>query len=40
MLDELLKGFIVNLSDLPWEWVKRPITSGRVYLMVKVYTSA
>ena len=28
MLDELLKGFIVIPADLPWEWVKRLITSG------------
>ena len=28
LLDEPLKGFIVNPADLPWEWVKRLITSG------------
>jgi hypothetical protein len=28
MLDELLKGFIVNPVGLPWKWAKRPITSG------------
>jgi hypothetical protein len=28
MLDELLKGFIVNPIDLPWKWAKRLITSG------------
>jgi len=28
MLDDLLKGFIVIPADLPWEWVKRLITSG------------
>ena len=28
LLDEPLKGFIVNPADLPWLWVKRLITSG------------
>jgi hypothetical protein len=27
MLDELLKGFIVKPSGLPWKWAKRLITS-------------
>ena len=27
MLDELLKDFIVIRADLPWQWVKRLITS-------------
>jgi hypothetical protein len=26
MLDELLKGFIVNPVGLPWKWAKRLIT--------------
>jgi hypothetical protein len=29
MLDELFKGFIVNLADLPWKWVKRMAASGK-----------
>jgi hypothetical protein len=29
MLDELLKGFIVNPVGLPWKWAKMPITSGK-----------
>jgi len=29
MLDELLKGFIVILADLPWKGVKRLATSGK-----------
>ena len=28
LLDEPLKGFIVNHADLPWKWVKRLATSG------------
>jgi hypothetical protein len=28
LLDEPLKGFIVNPVNLPWKWVKRLITSG------------
>ena len=28
LLDEPLKGFIVNPIDLPWKWVKRLATSG------------
>ena len=28
MLDELLKGFTMIPVDLPWQWVKRLITSG------------
>ena len=28
LLDEPLKGFIVNRADLPWKWVKRLATSG------------
>ena len=28
LLDEPLKGFIVNPADLPWKWVKRLATSG------------
>jgi len=28
LLDELLKGFIVNPVDLPWKGVKRLATSG------------
>jgi len=28
MLDELLKGFIVIPTDLPWYWVKRLVTSS------------
>ena len=28
MLDEPLKGFIVNPAGLPWEWAKGLITSG------------
>ena len=28
LLDEPLKGFIVNPNDLPWKWVKRLATSG------------
>ena len=28
LLDEPLKGFIVNPTDLPWQWVKRLITLG------------
>ena len=28
MIDKLLKGFIVIPADLPWEWVKRLITSS------------
>ena len=28
LLDEPLKGFIVNPADLPWKWVKRIATSG------------
>ena len=28
LLDEPLKGFIVNPADLPWTWVKRLATSG------------
>ena len=28
LLDEPLEGFIVNLADLPWKWVKRLATSG------------
>jgi hypothetical protein len=27
MLDELLKGFVVNPVGLPWKWAKRLITS-------------
>ena len=29
LLDEPLKGFIVNLANLPWKWVKRLATSGK-----------
>ena len=29
LLDEPLKGFIVNLADLPWKWVKRLAASGK-----------
>ena len=29
LLDEPLKGFIVNPADLPWKWVKRLATSGK-----------
>ena len=28
LLDEPLKGFILNPADLPWKWVKRLATSG------------
>ena len=28
LLDEPLKGFIVNPTDLPWKWVKRLATLG------------
>jgi hypothetical protein len=28
LLDEPLKDFIVNPTDLPWKWVKRLATSG------------
>ena len=28
LLDEPMKGFIVNPTDLPWKWVKRLATSG------------
>ena len=28
LLDEPLKGFIVNSADVPWKWVKRLATSG------------
>jgi hypothetical protein len=28
LLDKPLKDFIVNPADLPWQWVKRLITSG------------
>ena len=28
LLDEPLKGFIVNPADLPWKWVKRLATLG------------
>ena len=28
LLDEPLKGFIVNTTDLSWKWVKRLATSG------------
>ena len=28
LLDEPLKGFIVNPADLPWKWVKRLATTG------------
>ena len=28
LLDEPLKGFIVNPADLPWKWIKRLATSG------------
>ena len=28
LLDEPLKGFIVNPTDLPWKWVKKLATSG------------
>jgi len=28
LLDEPLKGFIVNPAELPWKWVKRLITLG------------
>ena len=28
LLDEPLKGFIVNPANLPWKWVKRLATSG------------
>ena len=28
LLDEPLKDFKVNSADLPWQWVKRLITSG------------
>ena len=28
LLDEPLKGFVVNPADLPWKWVKRLATSG------------
>ena len=28
LLDEPLKGFIVNPTDLLWKWVKRLATSG------------
>ena len=28
LLDEPLKGFIVNHADLPWNWVKRLASSG------------
>ena len=28
LLDEPLKGFIVNPTDIPRKWVKRLITSG------------
>ena len=28
LLDEALKGVIVNTTDLPWKWVKRLATSG------------
>jgi len=29
LLDELLKGFIVNPANLPWKEVKRLATSGK-----------
>ena len=29
LLDEPLKGFIVNPVDLPWKWVKRLATLGK-----------
>ena len=29
LLDEPLKGFIVNPADLSWKWVKRLVTSGK-----------
>ena len=29
LLDEPLKGFIVNPANLPWKWVKRLATSGK-----------
>ena len=28
LLDEPLKGFIVNPTDLPWKWIKRLATLG------------
>jgi hypothetical protein len=28
LLDEPLKGFIVNLADLPWKWIKRLAASS------------
>ena len=28
LLDEPLKGFIVNPADFPWKWVKGLITPG------------
>ena len=28
LLDKPLKGFIMNPTDLPWQWVKRLITSS------------
>ena len=39
LLDESLKGFIVNPTNLPWKWVKRLATLGeRVnHDTVKVY---
>ena len=29
LLDEPMKGFIVNPTDLPWKWVNRLATSGK-----------
>jgi len=40
MLDESFKDFIVNPTDIPWKWVKRLATSGKMAIhgsWVKMY---